>query len=205
LVAEIPDLYRLEGERLAALERFGEKSAENLIAAIEDSRGRTLDRFLFGLGIRHVGRTTARALALSLGSIEAVAAATEEELAAIPDVGPTIARSVSHFFRAGDGGRLVKELLAVGVRPAPLAGAARADSPFRGKKVVLTGTLGSMKRSEARDRIEADGGKVVASVSKKTDFVIAGEGGGSNRVKAESLGVPILNEEDFLAMLGGSK
>lgn len=202
LVSEIPDLYGLEEGRLAGLERFGEKSAENLVAALEESKSRSLDRFLFAVGIRHVGRATARSIARRFGTIERVLEATEEELAAVPDVGEVIARSAHHFLRGREGKRLIAGLLRAGVRPGPAAAADPGGSPFAGKKVVLTGTLASLTRGEARERIETVGGRVTGSVSAKTDFVVAGEGGGSKLAKAEKLGVPVLGEEAFLAMLG---
>ena len=204
LVGEIPDLYRIDRERLAALERFGEKSAENLVQALDVSRRRTVDRFLFAVGIRHVGRTTARLIASSFGSMEEIAAATEEELAAVDGVGPVIARSVRHFLESDRGGRLLADLDAAGVSPRPVEKTARL-SPLSGKKIVLTGTLPSLKRDEARERIEAAGGKVVSTVSRKTDYVVAGESPGSKREKAESLGVKVIGEEELVRLLGESE
>ncbi|MFH1277434.1 MAG: NAD-dependent DNA ligase LigA [Candidatus Eisenbacteria bacterium] len=202
LVSEIPDLYGLGKSRLAELERFGEKSAENLVAALEESKTRSLDRFLFAVGIRHVGRATARAIARRFGTVEKVLAATEEELAAVPDVGEVIARTAHHFLRSAEGMKMMGDLLAAGVRPGPVEHAPSVPSPFAGRKVVLTGTLSSLTREEARERIERAGGKVTGSVSAKTDFVVAGEASGSKRAKAEELGVPVLGEEEFLALLG---
>ncbi|MBN1826256.1 MAG: NAD-dependent DNA ligase LigA [Candidatus Eisenbacteria bacterium] len=203
LVAEIPDLYRLEKERLAALERFGEKSAENLIAALEESRTRSLDRFLFALGVRHVGRTTARALAEHFGELDRVLAASEEELASVDAVGPVIASSAAQFFRSAAGARLIRRLHEEGVRPPPMEMGDAGEAPLRGKRVVLTGTLESLTREEARRRIEEAGGRVVSSVSAKTDLVVAGASPGSKLRKAEELGVAVVDEAGFLAMWGG--
>jgi DNA ligase (NAD+) len=201
LLAEIPDLYRLQKEALVPLERFGEKSAENLLRAIEESKSRPLDRFLFAVGIRHVGRTTARAIALRFQTIEKTMRAGEDELAAVGDVGPVVARSALHFFESAKGRLLVEDLLAAGVRPAPVEGPAKETSALRGKKIVLTGTLASLTREEARERIEAAGGKAVASVSAKTDLVVAGDSPGSKKTKAEALGVRVIGEKEFLSML----
>jgi DNA ligase (NAD+) len=204
LVEEIPDLYRLRKGELVELERFGEKSAENLVAAIERSKERPLDRFLFALGVRHVGRTTARLLAVRFGSVERFLSAGEEELASIDGVGPVIAESVAHFVSSEQGARLVRELLGVGVNPPLPSGAAKGALPLQGKKLVLTGALSALTREEAREKIEEAGGKVVSSVSSKTDWVVAGENPGSKKAKAESLGVPVLSEGEFLDLLGGT-
>jgi DNA ligase (NAD+) len=201
LVSEIPDLYRLRREVLAPLDRFGEKSADNLVRALEESRTRPLDRFLFAIGIRHVGRATARAMARRFGTIDRAAEAREGDLARVEDVGPVIASSAFQFFRSEEGRRLLAGLREVGVRPAPPRVEERAGSPFRGLKVVLTGTLAGMTRDEARDRIEAAGGKVASTVSAKTDLVIAGAESGSKRAKALELGVRVIGEEEFRAML----
>jgi DNA ligase (NAD+) len=201
LVSEIPDLYRLRREVLAPLDRFGEKSADNLVRALEESRTRPLDRFLFAIGIRHVGRATARAMARRFGTIDRAAEAREGDLARVEDVGPVIASSAFQFFRSEEGRRLLAGLREVGVRPAPPRVEERAGSPFRGLKVVLTGTLAGMTRDEARERIEAAGGKVASTVSAKTDLVIAGAESGSKRAKALELGVRVIGEEEFRAML----
>ncbi len=202
LVGEIPDLYRLEKVRLAELERFGEKSAENLVQAIEGSKTRPLDRFLFALGIRHVGRTTARLVSEQLRSIESIAEVGEEKLAAIEGVGPVIAASMAHFFRSEEGSRLVRGLLEAGVRPARVPEAAKGTLPLHGKKFVLTGTLSGFTREEAKVKIQAAGGTISSSVSSKTDYVVAGVSAGSKKKKADDLGVPVISEEDLLELLG---
>ncbi len=206
LASDIAGLYHLDGERLAALERFGEKSAKNLLASVEESKGRSLARFLFGLGIRRVGRTVAAVLASHFGSLDRLRSAGEEELADIDDVGPVIARSVVRFFRSDEGSRLIDRLLEAGVSP-PVEEKTRreAEGAVAGKRFVLTGKLPTLKRNEARGIIEGAGGIVVSSVSGKTDFVVAGKSSGSKRKKAEELGVPVIDEEELLRMTGGGE
>ena len=203
LAESIPGLYHMDREKLIALERFGEKSADNLLGGLEKSKTRSFGRFLFSLGIRHVGRTVANVLASHYGNLDDLISAGVDELAEIEDIGPVIARSTVRFFSSGEGERLVAELRAAGVEPIAEKGALFAV--LSGKKFVLTGTLPTLKRTEARAMIEELGGKVVSSVSGKTDFLLAGEGAGSKRKKAEDLGIPIVNEEDFLRMIGSVK
>ncbi len=199
-------LYGLEQEKLEALERMGSKSAANLLDEIERSKARPLRRLLFGLGIRHVGERAARLLA-RLGSIEALAAAGAEELEALDEIGPKTAAAVRQFFEQRANRELVARLAAAGVRteagdeelaPAPEA---VEGSPFAGKTVVLTGTIPGTPRNAAKARIEALGGKVSGSVSKKTDLVVAGEAAGSKRAKAEALGVAIMEADEFAAWM----
>lgn len=201
-VRDVADLYALDKETLAGLERMGEQSAQNVLDALEASKSRPLRRVLFALGIRHVGERGARVLAGSLGSIDAIVAATEEELVALDEIGPKIAASVRTFFDREESRELVRRLREAGLRMEADARRpeAPADSPFAGKTVVLTGTLQSLKRSEAKARIEALGGRVAGSVSKKTDLVVAGEDAGSKRTKAEELGIEIVDEAGFLAL-----
>ncbi len=199
LVHAVPDLYRLQPDALAALERMGEKSAGKLLAAIAASRHTTLPRFLFALGIREVGEATARSLALHFGSLDALQAADEAALQAVPDVGPVVARHVAGFFANERNRLIIKELLALGVQW-PAVGRAQGR-PLDGKTCVLTGTLQSMSRDEAKERLQALGASVAGSVSARTDFVIAGPGAGSKRAKAESLGLRILDEAAFTALL----
>jgi DNA ligase (NAD+) len=181
---------------------MAEKSAANVVAAIERSKDATLGRFVFALGIRHVGEVTAKDLARHFGSLDALMAADAQALAQAPDVGPVVAESVARFFAEPHNREVIGELRAAGVRwtegePARAANA----GPFAGKIVVLTGTLSSMSRDEAKDRVEAAGGKVTGSVSKKTDFVVAGAEAGSKLDRARELGVEVLDEERFRAML----
>ena len=202
-VKDPADLYGLSVDELAALERMGKKSAANLVAGIEASKDRPLDRFVHALGIRHVGTTTARALARAFGTLDALAAAGVEELEAVPDVGPVVAESVHRWFDDAAGRDLLARLKAGGVAPPPFATPARdaASTPWTGLTFVLTGTLAGRTRVEAGNEIEARGGTVAGSVSKKTSFVVAGEEAGSKLDKAKDLGVPVLDEAAFDAAL----
>ncbi|MYA31691.1 MAG: NAD-dependent DNA ligase LigA [Gammaproteobacteria bacterium] len=198
------DLYALSREQLNELERMADKSSANLLGAIEDSKSTTLARFLFALGIRDVGRVTAASLARHFGSLEALRNADEEALQEVPDVGEIVARRVSEFFRHGDNLRVIAELKRHGVQwPEAEAAPAASAGPLRGKTLVLTGTLAGMTRDEARERIVGAGGRVTASVSKKTDYLVAGANPGSKRDKAEKLGVEVLDEEKLLGLLQG--
>ena len=203
LVANPADLYRLDLERLAALERMGGKSAANVLAAIERSKDATLGRFVHALGIRHVGEVTAKDLARHVGALDALMAADAEALAQAPDVGPVVAESVARFFAQPHNREVIAQLRAAGVRWAEGEPARAATAgAFAGKIVVLTGTLSALSRDEARERIEAAGGRVTGSVSKKTDFVVAGSDAGSKLERARELGVEVLDEARFRAMLG---
>ena len=197
------DLYKLGVAKLAALERMAEKSAANVEAAIERSKDTTLGRFIYALGIRNVGEVTAKDLARHFGSIDALMDASLEQLQEAPDVGPVVAESIAAFFRERHNREVIEQLRAAGVKwkEGERAKAAPAG-PFTGKIVVLTGTLGAMTRDEAKERIEAAGGKVTGSVSKKTDYVVAGEEAGSKLDKAKELGVTVLDEKGFLKLLG---
>ena len=197
------DLYRLGVANLAALDRMGEKSASNLVQAIEKSKQTTLARFLYALGIRNVGEVTARDLARHFGTLDAVMDASVEELQEAPDVGPIVAESIATFMNERHNREGIEQLRAVGVRfPEGKPERAERQGPFAGKIVVLTGTLGSMTRDEAKERVEAAGGKVTGSVSKKTDYVVAGTEAGSKLDRAQELGVRVLDEEEFLKLLG---
>jgi DNA ligase (NAD+) len=195
------DLYRVRVEDLAALERMGEKSAANLVAAIDRSRRTTLERFVFALGIRNVGEATARDLARSLGGIEALMRADVTRLQQVPDVGPVVAQSIADFFAEPHNRQVVHDLLKAGIDIEPVPVQAQADSALAGKTFVLTGTLPSLSRDEARAMIEAAGAKVAGSVSKKTDYVVAGEGPGSKHDKAVALSIPVLDEAGLLELL----
>ena len=202
LVENPAGLYALTADQLSGLERMAEKSAENVLAAIERSKSASLDRLLFALGIRDVGRVTAGALARHFGSLDALREASEEELQEVSDVGEIVARRVHEFFRRGENLRVIEALRARGVDWPEFPGApAQAAGPLRGKTLVLTGTLEGMTRDEARERIASAGGRVTSSVSKKTDYLVAGANAGSKRAKAEKLGVDIIDQPQLLALL----
>jgi DNA ligase (NAD+) len=203
LIRTLPELYTLGLAKLCALDRMGDKSAANLLAALEASRRTTLPRFVFALGIRHVGETTAKDLARHFGSMDRLMDATEAQLLEVKDVGPVVAHSVRSFFDQPHHREIVEQLRAAGVvweegsgtQPAGIAGVA-------GLTFVLTGTLPTMGRDAARELIEAAGGKVAGSVSKKTHFVVAGSEAGSKLDKALELGVAVLDERGLMALLG---
>lgn len=201
LVQEADQLYALTKAQLCALERFGEKKAENLLAAIEKSKACRLNSFIFAIGIPGIGTKTARDLAERFGSVDALRAATLEELTRMDDVGGIVAESILGFFGDPANSRLVDALLAAGVSPVWEKKDASAG-PFAGMTVVVTGTLASMGRSEAEEAIREAGGKAAGSVSKKTGLVVAGESAGSKLAKARALGVPVIGEAEFLAKLG---
>jgi DNA ligase (NAD+) len=203
VIRALPDLYRLGLSGLAALERMGEKSAQNLLVALEKSKQTALPRFLFGLGIRHVGESTARDLARHFGRLDAIMDATVEQLLEVPDVGPIVAESVHTFFAQPHNREVVEQLRACGVTWEEGEPVARAPKPLTGKTVVLTGTLPTLTRDEAKDLLEAAGAKVAGSVSKKTDYVIAGTEAGSKLDKARELGVPVLDEEGLQRLVRG--
>jgi DNA ligase (NAD+) len=194
------DLFSLQTDRIATLERMGEKSAQKLQSAIEAAKHTTLPRFLYALGIRDVGEATALALAQCFPDISQLRRAGEEEIQRVPDVGPVVAKQVAAYFHDADNAAIVDRLLAAGIAwppPAPAgAGGAQRDKTF-----VLTGTLESLTRDEAADAILQRGGKVSGSVSKKTDYVVAGAEAGSKLKKAEQLGIAILDEAAFLKLL----
>jgi DNA ligase (NAD+) len=203
IVRTLPDLYRLGLVALAGLDRMADKSALNLLDALQTSRQTTLPRFLFGLGIRHVGEATAKALARHFGSLDAIMDASTEQLLEVADVGPIVAQSIRLFFEQPHNREVVAQLRACGVVWEEGAPAPTTPKPLSGKTFVITGTLPSMGRDEARDRIEAAGGKVAGSVSRKTNFVVAGAEAGSKLDKALELGVPVLDEAGLKEMLDG--
>ncbi|MCW5893424.1 MAG: NAD-dependent DNA ligase LigA [bacterium] len=198
IVRDLADLYHLDEATLVGLERMGTKSAQNLLAQIARSRTTTLPRFLVGLGIRQVGEATAKALALHFGSLDALMAADVEALQGVRDVGPEVAALIHQFFAEPRNRALVERLRAAGVAPEPVT---EAKGPLAGKKLVLTGTLASMSRPEAQRRVEALGGRVLASVSKETDWVVAGAEAGAKLKRAEKLGIPVLDEDRFLDLV----
>ncbi len=201
-VKRFSDLYNLKLEQVQNLERLGEKSGENLLSAIEKSKHAGLPRFIFGLGIRHVGQRVAQVLALTFGSMEKLATATPEELQAVEEIGPKIAQSLAEFFLREDNRNEVKRLAEFGVKPTEemknIAGR------LSGKQLVLTGTLTTMTREEAKQKIQQAGGRVTSSVSAKTDYVVTGADPGSKAKKADKLGVPLINEDELLALLKDS-
>jgi DNA ligase (NAD+) len=202
LVNNPADLYDLDAKTVSKLERMGEKSAENLIGALRRSRETTFPRFLYALGVREVGETTARALAEAFGSLEALETADEERLQQVPDVGPVVAANVHTFFKQPHNLEVIAKLLQAGIQwPAPNAQSDR-PKPLEGKTVVLTGTLKSMSREEAKKRLEALGARVTGSVSGRTGVVVAGAEPGSKADKARELGVPVAGEQEFLEMIG---
>lgn len=203
VVRSLPDLYRLRLDDLASLDRMAEKSAQNVLDALEKSKSTTLNRFLFGLGIRHVGEATAKDLARHFGTLDAIMAASVEQLLEVRDVGPVVAESIHTFFAQPHNREVVQQLRECGVRWEEGAPAEKAPQILAGKTVVLTGTLPTMGRDEAKELLEAAGAKVSGSVSKKTSYVVAGAEAGSKLTKAQELGVPVLDEAGMLALLRG--
>ena len=202
LVRDFADLYHLELDDVSALERMAEKSARNLLGQLEKSRARELRRLLFGLGIRHVGERVAQILARRFRSLDALAEATVEEMEAVHEIGPTVAQTVHEWFQDPANRRLVERLKAAGLRTEE-EGAAPASQALQGQQFVLTGTLESMTRGEAKAAIEELGGRVTSSVSKKTSAVIVGRDPGSKADKAKDLGVRVMDEESLRALLAG--
>ena len=203
IIRTLPDLYRLGLTALASLARMADKSAQNIVVALEKSKQTTLPRFLFGLGIRHIGEATAKELARHFGSLDAIMDASEEQLLAVADVGPTVAHSLRTFFDQPHNREVVAQLRACGVHWEEGAPAERAAQPLAGKTLVLTGTLPTLSRDQAKDLIEAAGGKVAGSVSKKTAYVVAGDEAGTKLDKARELGVAILDEAGLKDLLDG--
>ncbi|MHB0912136.1 MAG: NAD-dependent DNA ligase LigA [Armatimonadota bacterium] len=197
LVADPADLYALTLDALLSLDRMGEKLAGKILASIGKSRETTLAKLVYGLGIRHVGERTAQLLAARFGSLEALSAAPVEEFAGVPEVGPVIAESLAHFFAEPRNREVLAKLSERGVAPEAEEVAERAE--FAGKTFVFTGTL-AMPREEAEEKVRLAGGRAAGSVSKKTDFVVAGEGAGSKLEKARALGVRVLTEQEFLEL-----
>ncbi len=202
LVKTPAEIYQLELQQVARLERMAEKSAQNLLDALEHSKATTLERFLFALGIPEVGEATARQLAMHYGSLESLMAADEESLLAVQDVGPVVAHNIHTFFAQPHNQEVIAALRAAGVQWPDLAPRAQAGSlPLAGGTYVLTGTLEQFTRDEAKAALQALGAKVAGSVSKKTTAVIAGRDAGSKLEKAEALGVAVLSESDLIALL----
>ena len=200
LVRTPGDLYFLKAEEVAALDRMGQKSAENLLSAIERSKSQDLSRLLFAFGIRQVGQKAGKILAQRFGSLDNLQAATLEELTAVDDIGAITAQNILDWFQSPQSIHLIDTLREAGVNLE--SHEEPVGDQLAGKIFVLTGTLKRFTRDEAGAMIEAQGGKVSGSVSKKTSYVVAGEAAGSKLRKAQELGIPVLTEEEFLTMLG---
>lgn len=205
LVHHPADLYHLDANSLCGLERMGKKSATNLLAAIQHSRQTTLARFIYALGIRHVGEQTAKDLARYFGTLAALMAADEQQLQSVPEVGVVVAASLRQFFVEAHNREVIEKLTAAGVNWVSSAPAAVANSAIMGKVFVITGTLPTLNRDEATAKIEAAGGRVATSVSKNTDFVLAGTDPGSKFTKAQTLKITILQEAQFLELFNGKQ
>ena len=199
LVKDVADIYTLTREDFMQFERMGDKLSENLLQAIESSKSRDLSRFIFALGIRNVGEHTAKLLASAFGSVENLAQASEEELTSIREVGPQVAESITDFFKNQENQRIIERLLASGVQPS--VEEKRVGGRFTGKTFVFTGTLTRFTRDDAKKIVELEGGHAAGSVSKKTDYVVAGSEAGSKLDKAVQLGVKVLTEEEFLELV----
>ncbi len=204
VIKTLPDLYRLGFASLAQLDRMADKSAQNIVDALQKSKQTTLPRFLFGLGIRHVGEATAKELARHFGKLDGIIQASEEQLTEVADVGPIVAQSIRTFFDQPHNREVVEQLRACGLTWPEGEPTAVAAKPLAGKTFVITGTLPTMSRDEAKDLLEAAGAKVAGSVSKKTSYVVAGAEAGSKLDKAQELGISILDEVGLREMLNGS-
>ncbi|MFQ5642343.1 MAG: NAD-dependent DNA ligase LigA [Thiogranum sp.] len=200
LVADVAGLYDLSAEALAGLERMGEKSAHNLVRALQKSKDTTLDRFLYALGIREVGDATARTLAGEFGNLDALMQASQEQLEAIHDIGPVVAQHIVQFFRQPHNREVIVRLQDAGIHWPDVEPV--THQPLQGRTYVLTGTLSGITREEAKQKLQALGAKVSGSVSKKTTALIAGAKAGSKLAKAEALGVPVLSEDELVTLLG---
>jgi DNA ligase (NAD+) len=200
LVRDPADFFFLTKDHLLTLERMGDKSAQNILDAIESSKHPSLARLIYALGIRHVGNHVAEVLVTRFGTLERLAGASEQELSETPEIGPVIAQAIAVFFRQKQTKELLEKLKKAGVRPQETQARPLAEGPFAGKTVVFTGAI-SMPRSEAEAMVAAQGGRAASSVSRSTDYVVAGEPPGSKYEKARQLGIPILTEQEFLKMI----
>lgn len=201
LIHELPDIYKLELEQLINLDRMAEKSAQNLLNAIEKSKNTTLPRFIYALGIRNVGESTAKDLASFYGDIDEIMKQTEDNLQLVPDIGPTVAKSISDFFKQNKNRELIQSLRKLGINWPKHDIKKSISGIFAGKTFVLTGTLPSMSREEAKSIIEMNGGKVAGSVSKKTDYVVAGSDAGSKLTNAQELGIKVISQDELLELI----
>lgn len=201
LIHELPDIYKLELEQLINLDRMAEKSAQNLLNAIEKSKNTTLPRFIYALGIRNVGESTAKDLASFYGDLDEIMKQTEDKLQLVPDIGPTVAKSISDFFKQNKNRELIQSLRKLGINWPKHDIKKSISGIFAGKTFVLTGTLPSMSREEAKSIIEMNGGKVAGSVSKKTDYVVAGSDAGSKLATAQELGIKVISQDELLELM----
>jgi len=203
VIRTLPDLYRLGLTALASLERMADKSAQNILEALEKSKQTTLPRFLYGLGIRHVGEATAKELVRHFGKLDNIMDASVEQLLEVSDIGPVVAQSIRTFFEQAHNREVVEQLRACGVSWDEGEPAAQAPRPLAGKTFVITGTLPTLSRDQAKEMLEAAGAKVAGSVSKKTDYVVAGAEAGSKLAKAQELGVAVIDEAGLMELLNG--
>jgi DNA ligase (NAD+) len=201
LIHELPDIFKLKLEQLINLDRMAEKSSRNLLDAIEKSKSTSLPRFIYALGIRNVGESTAKDLAGFYGDLDEIMKQTEESLQIVPDIGPTVAKSISDFFRQTKSKEVINSLIGLGVHWPKYDIKKSSSGIFATKTFVLTGTLPSMSREEAKSIIEMNGGKVVGSVSKKTDYVVAGSDAGSKLTTAQELGLKIISQQELLKLI----
>ena len=201
LIRNPADLYRLGFGSLLGLQRMGDKLASNILEAIENSKNTTLGRLIFALGIRHVGEATAKDLAKYFGSIEAFMSATEDDLLKVHDVGPVIVQSIQNFMSQAHNREVIEQLIACGINPLEKGKEEAHENAFKNKIIVLTGTLPTLSRDQAKEMLEAVGAKVTGSVSKKTDFVLAGSDAGSKLEKATELGIRVIDEQQMLDLL----
>jgi DNA ligase (NAD+) len=201
LVKTLPDLYKLGFTHLASLDRMADKSANNLLASIDKSKHTSLPKFLFGLGIRHVGEATAKELARHFGGMDAIMAASMDQLLQVADVGPVVAQSLVTFFGQAHNREVVEQLRACGVQWPESDPQGRLDLPLTGHTYVITGTLPNLSREQAQALLEQAGAKVAGSVSKKTTGLVAGEAAGSKLDKALSLGIPVFDEAGLMQLV----
>jgi DNA ligase (NAD+) len=201
MIDSVADLYRFDGDRLKGLERMGRKSAENLVQAIENSKKTTLARFIYALGLRDVGEATAQLLEQHLGSLEAIMDADEDSLMELPGIGPVVARNIRHFFDQPSNRKVTEQLVATGITWQAVRTLKDTPQPLAGQSFVLTGTLDSMPRDQAKQELKKLGARISASLSSKTDYLVVGDNPGSKASKALDLDVEILSEEDFLSLI----
>jgi DNA ligase (NAD+) len=205
LVHTLADIYKLDLSTLSGLDRMAEKSAQNILDALEASKQTTLARFIYALGMRNVGEATAKDLAKYFGNLSALMRADVADLLMVNDVGPVVAESITNFFSEAHNQSVIAELRSAGIIWSESDGKQSATGKLLGKTFVLTGTLPNLSRDDAKDKIEAEGGKVSGSVSKKTDYVVVGSDAGSKLDKAQELGIMILDENALLELLTSLK